>query len=216
MRDVDVFLFDEPLSNLDAKLRSELRVEIKRLHQKLANTMIYVTHDQIEAMTLADRIAVMKGGVIQQLDTPQAIYNRPVNRFVAGFIGSPGMNFLDGALEAGGAPAFRAGGHRGAAVALQLRQRRRARATASCSASGRSTSSMAQPQPASRSRSEVEVEIVEPMGSDTLVWTQARRAELLLPRRRRKRTLSVGERGRHRLRSRRAPRSSTKRAADRL
>src|SRR4030095_3892093 len=102
VRDVDVFLFDEPLSNLDAKLRSELRVEIKRLHQRLANTMIYVTHDQIEAMTLADRIAVMKGGLIQQFDSPQAIYNRPVNRFVAGFVGSPGMNFLEGALEGEG------------------------------------------------------------------------------------------------------------------
>ncbi len=101
VRDVDVFLFDEPLSNLDAKLRSELRVEIKRLHQKLANTMIYVTHDQIEAMTLADRIAVMKGGLIQQLGRPQDIYNRPVNRFVAGFIGSPGMNFLDGEVRVG-------------------------------------------------------------------------------------------------------------------
>ena len=101
VRDVDVFLFDEPLSNLDAKLRSELRVEIKRLHQRLANTMIYVTHDQIEAMTLADRIAVMSGGEIQQFDSPQAIYNRPVNRFVAGFIGSPGMNFLEGALDGG-------------------------------------------------------------------------------------------------------------------
>src|SRR6478609_303689 len=99
VRDVDVFLFDEPLSNLDAKLRSDLRVEIKRLHQRLANTMIYVTHDQIEAMTLADRIAVMKGGLIQQLDAPQAIYNRPVNRFVAGFIGSPGMNFLEGEVD---------------------------------------------------------------------------------------------------------------------
>src|SRR6187455_3042328 len=98
VRDVDVFLFDEPLSNLDAKLRAELRVEIKLLHRKLRNTMIYVTHDQIEAMTLADRIAVMYGGEIQQLDTPQAIYNHPVNRFVAGFIGSPGMNFIDGAL----------------------------------------------------------------------------------------------------------------------
>ncbi len=96
VRDVDVFLFDEPLSNLDAKLRAELRVEIKLLHRKLQNTMIYVTHDQIEAMTLADRIAVMKGGVIQQLDAPQTIYNRPVNRFVAGFLGSPAMNFLDG------------------------------------------------------------------------------------------------------------------------
>jgi multiple sugar transport system ATP-binding protein len=99
VRDVDVFLFDEPLSNLDAKLRAELRVEIKLLHSKLQNTMIYVTHDQIEAMTLADRIAVMKGGVIQQLDAPQTIYNRPVNRFVAGFLGSPAMNFLDGRLD---------------------------------------------------------------------------------------------------------------------
>jgi multiple sugar transport system ATP-binding protein len=94
VREVDVFLFDEPLSNLDAKLRAELRVEIKRLHQRLANTMIYVTHDQIEAMTLADRIAVMKGGTIQQLDAPQTIYNKPKNLYVAGFIGSPSMNFL--------------------------------------------------------------------------------------------------------------------------
>src|SRR5215217_7782782 len=99
VRDVDVFLFDEPLSNLDAKLRSDLRVEIKRLHQKLANTMVYVTHDQIEALTLADRIAVMKNGVIQQLDNPHTNYNRPVNLFVAGFIGSPSMNFLKGSLD---------------------------------------------------------------------------------------------------------------------
>ncbi|MEO9516305.1 MAG: sn-glycerol-3-phosphate ABC transporter ATP-binding protein UgpC [Paracoccaceae bacterium] len=99
VRDVDVFLFDEPLSNLDAKLRSELRVEIKRLHQRLDNTMVYVTHDQIEALTLADRIAVMKGGVIQQLADPQTIYNKPSNLFVAGFIGSPTMSFLDGRLE---------------------------------------------------------------------------------------------------------------------
>jgi len=94
VRDVDVFLFDEPLSNLDAKLRAELRVEIKRLHQRLGNTMIYVTHDQIEALTLADRIAVMKAGTIQQLDDPLTIYNKPKNRYVAGFIGSPSMNFL--------------------------------------------------------------------------------------------------------------------------
>ncbi|WP_296098136.1 ABC transporter ATP-binding protein [uncultured Agrobacterium sp.] len=98
VRDVDVFLFDEPLSNLDAKLRSELRVEIKRLHQSLKNTMIYVTHDQIEALTLADRIAIMKSGVIQQLDDPVSIYNKPRNLFVAGFIGSPSMNFLRGEL----------------------------------------------------------------------------------------------------------------------
>ncbi|WP_029075631.1 ABC transporter ATP-binding protein [Kaistia adipata] len=98
VRDVDVFLFDEPLSNLDAKLRTELRVELKRLHQGLGSTMIYVTHDQIEALTLADRIAVMNGGVIQQLASPKEIYRRPLNRFVAGFVGSPSMNFVDGTL----------------------------------------------------------------------------------------------------------------------
>ncbi|MEX0970695.1 MAG: ABC transporter ATP-binding protein [Paracoccaceae bacterium] len=98
VRDVDVFLFDEPLSNLDAKLRSELRVELKRLHNRLKNTMVYVTHDQIEALTLADRIAVMRGGIIQQLDTPHVIFNRPANLFVAGFIGSPAMNMLNGEL----------------------------------------------------------------------------------------------------------------------
>lgn len=96
VRDVDVFLFDEPLSNLDAKLRADLRVEIKRLHHKLQNTMIYVTHDQIEAMTLADRIAIMRGGQIMQLGTPEEIYGRPINKYVADFIGSPSMNFLEG------------------------------------------------------------------------------------------------------------------------
>ncbi|MBQ2261283.1 MAG: ABC transporter ATP-binding protein [Loktanella sp.] len=101
VRDVDVFLFDEPLSNLDAKLRVDLRVELKRLHNQLQNTMIYVTHDQIEAMTLADRIAVMKGGKIMQLGSPDEIYNRPRNLYVADFIGSPSMNFLEGRLEGG-------------------------------------------------------------------------------------------------------------------
>jgi multiple sugar transport system ATP-binding protein len=99
VREVDVFLFDEPLSNLDAKLSNELRVEIKRLHQQLGNTMIYVTHDQVEALTLADRIAIMKEGVIQQLGTPAEIYHRPTNLFVAGFIGAPAMNFLAGNIE---------------------------------------------------------------------------------------------------------------------
>jgi len=111
VRDVDVFLFDEPLSNLDAKLRSELRVELKRLHQSLKNTMIYVTHDQIEALTLADRIAIMRDGIIQQLADPVTIYNRPVNKYVAGFIGSPSMNFIDGALvEKNGAVVFQSNG----------------------------------------------------------------------------------------------------------
>ena len=99
VRDVDVFLFDEPLSNLDAKLRVDLRVELKLLHQRLKNTMIYVTHDQIEAMTLADRIAIMKGGKIMQLGTPNEIYNHPKNLYVADFIGRPSMNFLNGELK---------------------------------------------------------------------------------------------------------------------
>jgi multiple sugar transport system ATP-binding protein len=99
VRDVDVFLFDEPLSNLDAKLRVDLRVELNLLHQRLKNTMIYVTHDQIEAMTLADRIAIMKGGKIMQLGTPNEIYNHPKNLYVADFIGSPSMNFLNGELK---------------------------------------------------------------------------------------------------------------------
>ncbi len=93
-RDPVIFLFDEPLSNLDAKLRVEMRTEIKMLHQRIKTTIVYVTHDQIEAMTLADRIAIMKDGFIHQFDTPQQIYDNPVNQFVAGFIGSPSMNFI--------------------------------------------------------------------------------------------------------------------------
>jgi len=89
-----LYLFDEPLSNLDAKLRVEMRHQIKRLHQQLNTTIVYVTHDQIEAMTLADRIAVMKDGELQQLGTPKEIYNQPSNMFVAGFMGSPSMNFI--------------------------------------------------------------------------------------------------------------------------
>jgi len=95
-----VFLFDEPLSNLDAKLRVEMRFELKKLHQRLQTTMIYVTHDQVEAMTLGERVVVMRDGTIQQVDKPLAIYDRPVNRFVAGFIGTPPMNFLEGDLVA--------------------------------------------------------------------------------------------------------------------
>ena len=93
-----VFLFDEPLSNLDAKLRVQMRTELHRLHIKLQSTMIYVTHDQTEAMTLGDRIVVMKDGVIQQMDSPTAVYNFPVNKFVASFIGAPPMNFLEGKI----------------------------------------------------------------------------------------------------------------------
>ena len=98
VRDARVFLFDEPLSNLDAKLRGDLRRELKQLHQKLGATMIYVTHDQVEAMTLAHRVAVMRDGRIQQIGTPSAVYHRPATMFVAGFLGAPSMNFLEGDL----------------------------------------------------------------------------------------------------------------------
>lgn len=101
VRDPQVFLFDEPLSNLDAKLRVQMRAEISSLHQRLKTTMIYVTHDQVEAMTLGDRIVLMNGGVIQQVDSPLDIYNRPVNRFVGTFIGSPAMNLLSGDVRSG-------------------------------------------------------------------------------------------------------------------
>jgi multiple sugar transport system ATP-binding protein len=99
VRNPRVFLFDEPLSNLDAALRVQMRVELKRLHERLETTAIYVTHDQVEAMTLGDRVVVMKDGVVQQEGAPLALYQRPANRFVAGFIGSPAMNFLSVTLS---------------------------------------------------------------------------------------------------------------------
>ncbi|MDE3131915.1 MAG: ATP-binding cassette domain-containing protein, partial [Acidobacteriota bacterium] len=112
VRDPQVFLFDEPLSNLDAKLRVQMRVEIKALHQRLRTTSIYVTHDQVEAMTMGHRVAVLRDGQLQQVDTPRNLYDRPANVFVAGFIGSPAMNLRTAALGDGGATLG------GAAVAL--------------------------------------------------------------------------------------------------
>jgi multiple sugar transport system ATP-binding protein len=107
VRDPRVFLFDEPLSNLDARLRVQMRAEIKTLHQRLRTTTVYVTHDQIEAMTMADRIVVLKDGRVEQVGAPLELYDRPANTFVAGFIGSPAMNLLDD-LPAGAAPWLRA------------------------------------------------------------------------------------------------------------
>ncbi len=172
VRDVDVFLFDEPLSNLDAKLRTDLRAEIKELHQTLRNTMIYVTHDQIEAMTLADRIAIMRGGKILQLATPKEIYNRPNCKYVADFIGSPSMNFIEGqiATTATGATFTAAAGtfpldgyaFDGAPTAgaawLGIRPEH--------IASGAEAASRA-------IRMEATVQLVEPLGSDTLVRVAA-------------------------------------------
>ena len=102
VRKPKVFLFDEPLSNLDAKLRVQMRTEISKLHTRLGATMVYVTHDQVEAMTMGDRIVVMRDGLIQQIDKPLHLYNKPVNQFVAGFIGSPSMNFIHGTLSSNG------------------------------------------------------------------------------------------------------------------
>jgi multiple sugar transport system ATP-binding protein len=106
VRDPQVFLFDEPLSNLDAKLRVQMRAEIKELHQRLKTTTVYVTHDQIEAMTMADRIVVLRDGVVEQIGPPLDLYDRPTNIFVAGFIGSPSMNFLKGKIKVGDKPRF--------------------------------------------------------------------------------------------------------------
>ncbi len=166
VRDVDVFLFDEPLSNLDAKLRTDLRVELKRLHKQLKNTMIYVTHDQVEAMTLADRISIMRDGMIQQLDTPEVIYAKPCNKYVADFIGSPAMNLFEGHLAGSsfGNDAFKVDvtGYefgtqdpRDGAAWLGIRPEHILTGEAAQGASFRGTA---------------EIDIVEPMGSDTLVW----------------------------------------------
>src|SRR5262249_17336062 len=166
VREVGVYLFDEPLSNLDAQLRAELRVEIKRLHQRLKATMIYVTHDQIEALTFADRIAVMKDRIIQQLGTPQEIYQHPANRFVASFVGSPSMNFVAGTLRFDfDGPIFTANDFKfplkgyefssapldGADVELGVRPEH-----IEVAANGR----------------ELSIEMVDPMGSDLLAWSK--------------------------------------------
>jgi len=168
VRDVDVFLFDEPLSNLDAKLRTDLRVEIKRLHQRLKNTMVYVTHDQIEAMTLADRIAIMKGGLIMQLGSPDEIYNRPNCIYVADFIGSPSMNFYNGQ--------FAEGIFQNADFNLPMKGYEFAVANPSATEAvigirpeHIATGALVDAMPVTMT---VDVEIVEPMGSDTLVYAK--------------------------------------------
>ena len=171
VRDVDVFLFDEPLSNLDAKLRAELRVEIKRLHQRLGNTMIYVTHDQIEALTLADRIAVMKGGVIQQLDEPHVIYNEPKNLYVAGFIGSPTMNFIKS--EVGGtaaAPSLSIGKGKVAIKSYAAKEKLNMGQAVVFGARPEHLRLNAGNEPGLSDAFDAAVDLIEPMGSDSLVW----------------------------------------------
>jgi multiple sugar transport system ATP-binding protein len=173
VRKPKVFLFDEPLSNLDAKLRMQMRTEISKLHRRLGATMVFVTHDQVEAMTMGDRIVVMKDGKIQQIETPLNLYNRPVNQFVAGFIGSPSMNFMRGVLQDGDqglvfdegkvriavppAPAEQLRGYVGQDVILGIRPEDMQDA-ASVAASSETATITAR------------VEVVEPMGNEVLLY----------------------------------------------
>ncbi|PDT04276.1 ABC transporter ATP-binding protein [Rhizobium chutanense] len=168
VREVDVFLFDEPLSNLDAKLRNELRVEIKKLHQRLGNTMIYVTHDQVEALTLADRIAIMRDGVIQQLASPAEIYRRPANLFVAGFIGAPAMNFIEGRIERGdAAPVFRSNG---LTIDLSGYSFRAVAVEGPATLGFRPEHLVLDGAASSLPTIPGRVSVVEPMGSDAVIW----------------------------------------------
>ena len=173
VRDPQVFLFDEPLSNLDAKLRVDMRTEIKRLHHRMGTTIVYVTHDQIEALTLATRIAVLKDGELQQFGTPDQIYNDPVNMFVADFMGSPSMNLLPATVvEEGGALAVALEGHEGTMLlpapdSADMRARLGRQVMF-----GIRPEAFTDPQGADRDTGEIArrpcfVEVVEPAGSDT-------------------------------------------------
>jgi multiple sugar transport system ATP-binding protein len=179
VRHPQVFLFDEPLSNLDAKLRVQMRVELKRLHERLETTAIYVTHDQVEAMTLGDRVVVMKDGLVQQVGDPLGIYSKPRNRFVAGFIGSPAMNFLDCTVVGDGELAVESPGlrvsvppaqktalerYRGKAVTLGVRPEDLREATA---------------EDPKNYRIDAVVEVVEPLGNEILLDVKVGRHPLV-------------------------------------
>ena len=179
-REPQLYLFDEPLSNLDAQLRVDMRTEIKKLHQRLKATIVYVTHDQIEAMTLATRIAVMKGGVLQQLGTPHEVYNRPANTFVAGFMGSPRMNLVKARLaaQAGGGLALSFGAGAGAKVRIDLPPE--VVPAALSGYAGQEVIAGLRPEAVSLATPEMaagplqrfveaRVEVIEPTGADTLV-----------------------------------------------
>jgi len=157
VRDPQVFLFDEPLSNLDAKLRVAMRTEIKELHQRISTTTIYVTHDQIEAMTMADKIVVMHDGLVEQIGAPLDLYDRPDNQFVAGFIGSPAMNFMPGTIRANGSLMFEGPG----GVKLPL-------ASAPAGSDGRPAVYGIRPEHFTLADDgvEAEVHVVEPTGSE--------------------------------------------------
>ena len=170
VRDPQVFLFDEPLSNLDAKLRVAMRAEIKDLHQRLKTTTIYVTHDQIEAMTMADKIVVLHDGHVEQIGAPLELYDRPANLFVAGFIGSPAMNVLKGRIAGGAKPAFKAEN----GVELPL-------ATAPSASDGKPASYGFRPEHLRIAQDGVaaEVVVVEPTGSETQVMLKLGGADIV-------------------------------------
>src|SRR3954471_13231371 len=163
VRDPQVFLFEEPLSNLDAKLRVAMRTEIKELHQRLKTTTVYVTHDQIEAMTMADKIVVMHDGIGEQMGTPLELYDKPENQFVAGFIGSPSMNFLKGHVRVNGVATF--GGPNG--VKLPLRN-------APAASDGRPVVYGVRPEhfTIADDGADAEIVVVEPTGSETQVFAK--------------------------------------------
>src|SRR6187401_3661746 len=163
VRDPQVFLFDEPLSNLDAKLRVAMRTEIKELHQRLKTTTVYVTHDQIEAMTMADKIVVMHEGIVEQMGTPLELYDRPANQFVAGFIGSPAMNFLKGKVKSNGSASFE--GPNGVKLPL---------ASAPANSEGQPAVYGVRPEhfTIADDGAEAEIVVVEPTGSETQVFAK--------------------------------------------
>src|SRR5580704_1282401 len=163
VRDPQVFLFDEPLSNLDAKLRVAMRTEIKELHQRLKTTTVYVTHDQIEAMTMADKIVVMHDGIVEQIGSPLELYDKPDNQFVAGFIGSPAMNFLKGKVKANGSASFE--GPNGVKLPL---------ASAPANSDGKPAVYGVRPEhfTIADDGAEAEIVVVEPTGSETQVFAK--------------------------------------------
>ena len=173
VREPKVFLFDEPLSNLDAQLRNEMRSEIKRLHQRLGATIIYVTHDQVEAMTLADRIAVLSGGHTMQYDTPDAIYNRPAALFVAGFTGAPPMN-LAGCTLQGDAVALGE-----ARIALPAALAARGRAANALTFGVRPENIALAPLDAAAQRVGARVSLLEPLGAETLLTLSIGNVEMV-------------------------------------
>ncbi|MBI2719815.1 MAG: sn-glycerol-3-phosphate ABC transporter ATP-binding protein UgpC [Rhizobiales bacterium] len=170
VRDPAVFLFDEPLSNLDAKLRVQMRAEIKELHQRLKTTTIYVTHDQVEAMTMADRIVVMRDGVVEQTGSPLDLYDRPANIFVAGFIGSPSMNLIKGSIRGGTRPGFVT--EDGVFLAL---------AKAPAASEGRPAIYGIRPEHFSLGRGGIDADVVviEPTGSETQVFARLGKQKLV-------------------------------------